>query len=254
MNFQPSLLLAIPAYRESKRLPGFLANLADLVQKQYPKVKILVVDDGSGEEEQRSLMQVVSTLQRQFPCILTPLLLAENRGKGGAILEAWDRGGDYDYLAFVDADGAISGEEVCRLAAMIPYDSSNPAIFSSRIRMLGRKVSRKWKRHLSGRLFAFIVGYFIEPGIYDSQCGLKFLPIESYRKIRLLIQGRGFAFDIELIAALKSIGWPIVEVPIDWIDVPGRKVNFINDTFLMLISVLKIKNSLKTWISLKENN
>ena len=245
MNPNLILFIAVPAYRESNRLPGFLAKLADLVQKQYPKAKILVVDDGSGEDEQRSLLQVASTLQRQFPCILDPLILVKNQGKGGAVLQAWERGLEFDYLAFVDADGAISADEVCRLAAMIPYDSSNPAIFSSRIRMLGREVSRTWKRHLSGRVFAFLVGYFIEPGIYDSQCGLKFIPVESYRKIKPFIQGRGFAFDIELLAALKFIGWPIVEVPIDWGDIPGSKVNFIRDTFIMLTSVLKIKNNLK---------
>ena len=48
----PRILLVIPAYRESIRLPEFLKTLGSAIQKTLPEIRILVVDDGSGGKEQ----------------------------------------------------------------------------------------------------------------------------------------------------------------------------------------------------------
>ena len=235
----------IPAYRESIRLPEFLKTLGSAIQKTLPEIRILVVDDGSGGKEQSLTTELVNITRQSLECVLPPLLLAENMGKGGAILAGWDTAEGYDYLGFVDADGAVPVEEVIRVARLLPKrvdQPRSPALFASRVRMRGKTIRRSTSRHLIGRVFASMVGILIDPDVYDSQCGLKFLPASAFKTIRHCLKGRRFAFDVELLAVLNLIKHPILEVPIDWADMPGSKVSMISDTLKMAKAVFEIRN------------
>ncbi|MDX6767740.1 MAG: glycosyltransferase [Candidatus Methylacidiphilales bacterium] len=245
-------LLAIPAYRESRRLPVYLGKLAEALERQFPGARIQVVDDGSGEAEQNLLREKIKPIAAQYSCLLETIWLEENKGKGGAVLTAWDRGNDYPYLGFVDADGAVSPEEVCRVASLLGGDG-DPVFFGSRIKMLGRSITRTTARHFMGRFFAFLVGVMIDPGIYDSQCGLKFIPQAGFQAVRGRLRGHRFAFDVELLAALKTSGWPVLEVPIDWEDVPGSKVRLMRDTIRMVTSLWQIRKERLAWMSQRKN-
>jgi glycosyltransferase involved in cell wall biosynthesis len=240
----PRFLLVVPAYRESARLPQFLESLGAAVGDHLPGSSVLVVDDGSGELEQSRTASLIENLRRDHPAILSPLLLPGNVGKGGAILAGWDTGSDYDFLGFVDADGAVPVREVIRLVGMTGA-SASPALFASRVKMLGRSIRRSTMRHYTGRLFASIVGLLINPNVYDSQCGLKILPRAAYERIRPFLLGRRFAFDVELLATLGRIGHPICEIPIDWEDIPGSKVSLLRDTLRMARAVLEIRRDFK---------
>lgn len=247
----PSFFLVVPAYRESRRLPYFLPHLAQALLKNFPSARIQVVDDGSGSEEQAETVRQIGSLRKNFSNLLEPLLLPHNLGKGGAILSAWDNNPGLDYLAFVDADGAISPKEVCRLASLLPASGTEQALFASRIRMLGRKVERKSLRHYAGRFFATLIGILLDSEVYDSQCGLKFLPAAAYSRIRPWLEGRRFAFDLELLATLRHIACPIEEVPIHWHDVAGSKVSLWKDSARMLRSACSIRHDRQTWPSPK---
>ena len=248
MTQASKILLVIPAFRESLRLPLYLEALASAVKLCHPAIDIMVVDDGSGDSEQKHLIKIIRSLRDSHSFILEPLLLPKNLGKGGAILAGWDMGLDkYDYLGFVDADGAIPSSEVLTLANQMISSSPTRSLFGSRIKMLGRRIERGWSRHFSGRVFAFLVGLLIESEIYDSQCGLKFVPTDHFRDIRSFLKGRRFAFDVELTAALRKASHPIEEAPINWSDVPGSKVSLFRDTFRMLSDTLQIRKEMKQW-------
>lgn len=248
-NFDRSgaILLAVPAFRESNRLPQFLEALAPMLEEKIPGSLIQVVDDGSGPDEVAALIKLLETVRVNHPNVASPILLSPNVGKGSAILAAWDSHVDFPVLGFVDADGAVSAEEVCRLGRIVVESEDTTSIFGSRIRLLGREVERSWIRHLSGRIFAHIVGLAIERNVYDSQCGVKFIWRQSYSRIRSFIKGRRFAFDIELIAALRAANIPMVEIPVSWKDVSGSKVSLIRDMTRMLIAVREIRKERKTW-------
>lgn len=218
----------------------FLPELVRVVAAFYPKSRVLLVDDGSGPAENTLLQPLVRRLQKGFPRNFGFLPLPRNRGKGGAILAAWNsapRG--FDYLGFVDADGALEPAEVARVAALLGQDRKRSALFGSRVKMLGFTVKRRLVRHYLGRIFATWVGACLEPGIYDSQCGLKFVPARVFGKISSQLQGRGFSWDIELLAALLSAGCPIREIPVNWKDVPGSRVNFLRDGILLFWTTWK---------------
>jgi dolichyl-phosphate beta-glucosyltransferase len=241
-------LLVIPAFRESERLPPFLAELLAHLDRADLPADVLVVDDGSGPDEQRRLSEIAAALRQQYARLLEPLCLAENRGKGGAVRAGWEKASaEYDWLGFVDADGAIPPTEVCRLLQLASDSAEPTAIFGSRIRMLGKQIERSTFRHLSGRLFATLVGTTITPLIYDSQCGIKLIPAPIYRRIAAWLKEDGFCFDVELLAALLAARAPVIEVPIDWTDRPGSKVSLIRDSARMFLAVRRIKERSAKW-------
>jgi hypothetical protein len=111
--------------------------------------------------------------------------------------------------------------------------------------MLGRMVERSLKRHLSGRIFATLVSNLGSVPAYDTQCGLKFVKADVYKKIAPFLQCQGFAFDVELCLLLRKFGCSILEFPVDWRDVPGSKVSLIRDSWRMALEVRRIVNRVK---------
>jgi dolichyl-phosphate beta-glucosyltransferase len=236
-------LLVIPAFRESKRLPAFFKSLVSELDGAPFTASLLVVDDGSGPEEQAFLKQLLEEMRPGTRLSLELLLLPENLGKGGAIRVAWNGAPNrqYEWIGFVDADGAVPASEVSRVLSLVVEQRGNGAsYFASRVRMLGRAIRRNPVRHLAGRVFASIVGTFIDSEVYDSQCGFKVIRSPDYHLIADRLHESGFCFDVELLAALRAVGAKVIEIPIDWADVSGSKLHFMRDAWRMLLAVGRI--------------
>jgi len=235
-----SHLLIIPAFNESQRLPEYLEALLPTIDSSSLSVSVQVVDDGSDPGERDFLIPVFDAHQERYPFFLPPLMLEANVGKGGALYTAWRCQTGYDTLGFVDADGSIPATEVLRL---LEYADRDPQIawIGSRIKMLGKSVTRSAKRHYLGRVFATLVGTFLDLPVYDSQCGLKFLPASAFHSCRAHLEEKRFAFDVELLLVLHQSGVVIVEVPIDWHDVTGSKVHLLRDGLQMIRTVFRLR-------------
>jgi len=241
MSPPADFFLAIPAFKESARLPRFLAALVEVLRDADYRCVIQVVDDGSGPEEQAALTVLLANYPQANPLVPPPILLPHNQGKGAAIKAAWTTGSAHRQLAFVDADGAVSAVEVRRLFDSVHAQRTPSIVFASRIRMLGRQVERSFARHLTGRLFASLVGMSICPRIYDSQCGFKILPASSWAAVAGKVREDGFAFDVELLAVLLPGPVPIIEIPVDWYDQAGSRVRVLRDSVRMALAIRRIR-------------
>jgi dolichyl-phosphate beta-glucosyltransferase len=235
--------LVIPCYRESTRLPPFLAELCAAMDA-LGEVKVLVVDDGSGEQEAAATRDAVEQLRGRSHSLLPMLEIHENLGKGGAVYAGWDLAAPgTEWLGFVDADGSCSAAETARLIQLARTESADTpaALFASRVKMLGRSVERQFKRHLLGRVYATLVSEGLNIPVYDSQCGLKLVPQAAYRGIKSRLDVTGFAFDVDLMASLLDSGTAVKEIPIDWHEEPGGKVHLLRDSLRMARDVWRIK-------------
>ena len=167
--------------------------------------------------------------------------LPANVGKGGAVYAAWDLNGDSEWVGLLDADGSIPPQEVLRVLSLLTQEDPPDAFFASRCKILGRTVHRSWLRHVCGRIFATLVAVLTGISVYDSQCGFKLIRRRCYEAVRGRLREKRFAFDVELLVALGQIGARIIEVPIDWFDVPGSKLHFVRDTAQMLAAVISMR-------------
>ncbi len=233
--------LIIPCYQESGRIGPFLAELCKVTQA-LGGVTIRVVEDGSDAAEVGRMREILAPLCQQHENLLDPLFLPANLGKGGAVYAGWDLERDADWLGFVDADGSCSASEVVRLIHLArEQPTPHTALFASRLGQFGRKVHRQWQRRLIGHVFGSLVATLLKIRVHDSQCGLKFVPRTAYARIAPALRIHGFAFDVELLAALHDNGCPFQEIPISWFEIPGGHVHLIRDSFRMARDVLAIR-------------
>jgi dolichyl-phosphate beta-glucosyltransferase len=124
---------------------------------------------------------------------------------------------------------------------MLTQEDPPDAFFASRCKILGRTVHRSWLRHICGRVFATLVAVMTRIPVYDSQCGFKLVRRKFYEAVRSRLCEKRFAFDVELLVALRRAGARIIEVPIDWFDVPGSKLHFWRDSAQMLAAVIRMR-------------
>jgi glycosyltransferase involved in cell wall biosynthesis len=243
------VFLVIPAFREIHRLPPFLRELAAALSGAPFQTEILVVDDGSPRDEQERLAVAIQPGATGACRVLEPMRLEENHGKGHSIILGWQAGDDAAWLGFLDADGATPADEVVRLLTLATRSATPPpaCLWASRIRMLGRRTNRTLGRYLLGRVFANLASQIIGLPVYDSQCGFKLVPRCHYDKVAPLLQEPRFCFDIELLLALHHVGATVVEIPIDWRDVPGGHVHTIRDGLAMLRRLPAIRRRAKSW-------
>lgn len=241
----PEILLVIPAYRESERLPPFLAELCSAVATAGVPATLCVVDDGSGAKESRMVVETCHALSDRFPFLDSPVLLKKNLGKGGAVYAGWNLAGEKTppptWLAFIDADGAISAPEATRfLGKLASLDPSRDCLYAVRVAEPGTEVKRSPLRRVLGNLFRFLVRSAFHLPCRDTQCGLKAVPASSYDRIRAGLTERRFAFDVDLTAALVAAKARIVELPISWEESPGSSVN-LRASLQMLLALVKLR-------------
>jgi dolichyl-phosphate beta-glucosyltransferase len=233
--------LVIPCYQESGRIGPFLAELCDVTQA-LGGVTIRVVEDGSDAAEAARMRAIITPLCAQHPHLLEPLFMPDNLGKGGAVYSGWNLKTTADWLGFVDADGSCSAPEVARLIQLArEQQTPHTALFASRLGQFGRKVHRQWQRRLIGHVFGSLVSALLHIRIHDSQCGLKLVPRSAYQRIAPALRIHGFAFDVELLAALHDSGCPFQEVPISWFEIPGGHVHLVRDSIRMARDVWRIR-------------
>ena len=236
-------LLVVPAFRESQRLPKFLPELCRAVSAMDGlPVEIRVVDDGSGATEQQILVDLVADLRQTHDCLLEPLLLERNRGKGGAVYAGWDASRDdpYTKLGFVDADGAVSAAEVARVLEMIPGSGADECLYAARLHDTDQAIKRTLVRKWLGLLFRRITKMFFKLPIHDSQCGYKIVPAAPYHGIRTQLTELRYCFDIDLTIHLLKAGLRIREIPISWTETPGTKLTLSQGT-KMLASLWQLR-------------
>jgi dolichyl-phosphate beta-glucosyltransferase len=233
--------LVIPCFFESGRIGAFLDELC-VRSAQEGGISILVVDDGSGAEEQQRMHALVEPLMKQHPHLRAPLMLPKNRGKGGAVHAGWNEHQGQEWLGFVDADGACSATETVRLIKLARIqDRPKHALVASRVRMLGHRVQRYWHREVISRIHATLVYTILRIPVHDSQCGLKLVPRSVYEHLAPHLKVDDFGFDIELIASLVDSGCAVEEVPVDWHEVSGGKLRLFRDAWKMFCDILSVR-------------
>ncbi|MFM7180270.1 MAG: glycosyltransferase [Verrucomicrobiales bacterium] len=229
--------LVIPCFKESTRLPKFLPALLGELATLPARVVVQVVDDGSGEVEATKLSEFVDSVRNGSHVDVRPVLrLPQNIGKGGTVHSGWNHlVEECDWLAFVDADGAVPADETRRLLSEAIAGPQKTAWFASRVQAEG--VERSLLRDLVGFGFRLLTHVLVCLPVRDTQCGLKALPTAAYQDIRADLKRRDFAFDIELALTLHQRGYTLRELPIHWREQPGGHVRA-RHAFMMAMAVL----------------
>jgi dolichyl-phosphate beta-glucosyltransferase len=141
---------------------------------------------------------------------------------------------------FSDADLSTPIDEADALLEALE-DGADIAIGSRILAQSHISVHQPWLRERLGRLFGFVVGTFVVPGIHDTQCGFKCFRREVARDVFSHMTIHRWAFDVEMLTIAQKLGYEIAQVPVRWENDPASKVNVPVEGPQMLLDILRAK-------------
>lgn len=242
--------LIIPAFNEERRLPAALDETMNYLQRRAAKdrsftYEVVIVDDGS----QDATKSVAFGFVKKYTVDnVRVILLGRNHGKGEAIRKGMlhSRG---ELLLMVDADGATKVNDLEKLEYQIHAFTKKEinlgnatatdsnfrisdfpvAAFGSRAHLEEKPLeTRKWYRYFLKKSFDPVVFLVAGPEIRDTQCGFKMFTRAAARKLFTNIRLKGWCFDLEVVFLCKHFNIPVLEISVDWSEMPGSKVNLLS--------------------------
>lgn len=236
-----NLSVIVPAYNECERLPAMLDEALRVLVNRSSNApftfEIIVVDDGSRD----STAEVAHGYTVRYGAERVRVLrLERNQGKGAAVRKGVlaARGAR---VLMADADGATVFAEVSRLEEAAGH--ADVAI-GSRTHLKGRgaEEGRSALRGLLSTMFNLCVIYIAGVvGLRDTQCGFKL-----YSREAAVVAFAGqhldrWAFDVENMYRVQKAGMRVVEVPVQWTEVPGSKLSVVKATINMVLDMLRMR-------------
>jgi dolichyl-phosphate beta-glucosyltransferase len=228
------LSVVIPAYNEELRLPAYLARILAYLEAQSFSSEVIIVDDGS-QDGTAAIVERFAAENSKVRLVRLP----QNQGKGYAVKTGMLKASGMLRL-FTDADGATPIMELAGLKKAIEA-GADAAVGSRALQDDSHTVQTKIHRKIMGTVFNFIVRTLTVKGINDTQCGFKLFTAEAANAAFPLQRIHDFGFDVEVLYICHKKGYRIVEVPVNWTDVPGTKVSLIRDSLRMFKDVVKIR-------------
>ena len=236
------IILVTPIWNDSERLSNFGPGLARALAAFPLPLRWVIADDGSGDDEQRKLMELQKSFRKIFPKV--ELHFAEaHRGKGAVVREAWELAPNAAWLAFVDADGSVSAKEMLSLIATAV--SRGTSVLGIRKQTAETRVEESLWRAIFHRGFLITGRILLDIDCEDPQCGAKVLEGDAYRRVAGELRENGLAFDSELLSHMSKDGSSWTEIPVNWVEKSGGPVKPLRDCWAMLFALLCIRRRLK---------
>jgi glycosyltransferase involved in cell wall biosynthesis len=229
----PFLSFIIPAHNEESRLPRAIGQVFAFLEKQTYTSEVVVVENGS----QDRTLEVAQKFAKHFPEL--HVLHEDFAGKGRAVRTGvLKASGEYRFIA--DADLSMPVEEINRF--LPPACICDIAIASREITGAVRYDEPSY-RHLTGRVFNFLIRSLVLPNLQDTQCGFKCFSAAVAEDIFRFQTLTGWSFDVELLAIARRRGYKVVEVGIPWYYNSSSKINVLRDSSRMFFDLLTIRRN-----------
>ena len=234
----PFLSVIIPAHNEQNRLPHALGQVFEFLNQQDYSFEVLVVENASTD----NTFITAQVLTRTYPDLV--ILHEDLPGKGRAvrrgILEAR---GNYRFLA--DADLSMPVEEINRF---LPPACQTDIAIASREAPGAIRHNEPVYRHLTGRVYNFLIRSLILPHLQDTQCGFKCFRGPVAEELFPCQTLDGWSFDVEILYLAHRRGYSVSEIGIPWYYNPDSKLNVIHDSAQMFLDLLTIRRNARRGI------
>lgn len=239
-----TLTLVIPVYKEHLRFESSLRQIVAFMAEekaQGVEIDVVFVDDGSPEASAAVINDLIS--DRNDPRMRL-LRYAVNQGKGYAVRTGILAAGG-ELILMSDADLSTPLQDWHKLKDAL--DAGADIACGSRA-VRGAHIGKPppFHRRVLSRIFNLLVRLAGVHNFKDTQCGFKLFRAEPAKIIFERMRTRRFAFDVEMIAMARDLGYNVAEVPVRW-DYSGHStVKVFSSGSRMLIDLLRL--AVRRWI------
>jgi glycosyltransferase involved in cell wall biosynthesis len=228
---EPYVSIVIPAYNEAERIVPTVGAIASHVSELGFEWELIVADDGSKDN-------TVQLLQDLNLANMRVLIAAKNGGKGSAVRRGMlaARG---KYVLFTDADNSTPIENISTVLKKL--EEGYDVAVGSRAADGASETNKSLLRHIMSGGLRFLVRYVLNIHVKDTQCGFKMFTREAAHKIHSAQTIDGFSFDLEELFLAAKLGYKVAEVPVEWMDAPGSKVDAKKEAIRFLKDMWRIR-------------
>lgn len=236
----PYLSVVIPAYNEAKNFrAGLLDSAVSYLAKQKYSWEVIFVNDGSTDETKKLLTEFCKK-HRGYKVLTIP-----HGGKAAAVT-AGMLSAEGEIILFTDFDQSTP---LFQVEEFIAAHKKGFAVAVGDRGGIGKMKNTLFRRFRSW-VFVTLVQVVLLPGIRDSQCGFKSFTNGAAKKIfsKLLVTNSGKvtggymgAFDVEALFLARKFGYKIAQVPVEWQNVEGVRLNPVTEPIKMLRDVFKVR-------------
>lgn len=209
-----TLTIVLPVYREHGRLIGTLQRVTAFITAHDAvgvNVDAIFVDDGSPDNTGDIVNAYVA--DREDPKIKL-IRYDVNMGKGFAV-KTGILAATGSLILMSDADLSTPLEDWRTLYAALQAGAD---IACGSRAVQGAHIGKPAPgcRRMLSRLFNWLVRLAGVHGIRDTQCGFKLFKAGPAREIFQQMRTNRFAFDVEMIALARDLGYRVAEAPVNW--------------------------------------
>lgn len=231
--------ICIPIYNEARILEANSRKLLEYCLRARLSFdwRVVLLLNGSTDES----LAIAKRVRSELPGFVE-VVEAKEKGRGAALKEYWSDS-RADILSYMDADLAVSLEAIPRLIGAIKDEGFDLAIGS---RLLPEsKIDRSFWREVVSHSYIYISRLMLGHRFSDLQCGFKAIRRETFLSIAKEVRNKGWFFDTEVVFLVKSNGYRIKEVAVEWeenrYDQRQSKVRVFRDSLVFLVDMLKLK-------------
>ena len=196
--------VVVPAYQEAASIVEALTRLSTVLQTTGRDYEIIVVTDGCTDDTAELARHI------GLPNV-TVLEYSQNQGKGYALRYGFDRT-THPIVSFIDGDLDLDPAVLPAFLALLDSGAAD-VVVGSKVHPESQ-VSYPLKRRIASRVFRLATRLATGLNLGDTQTGIKAMRRDLVAPLIARCTATGFAFDLELLAALSDHGAQVVEAPV----------------------------------------
>ncbi len=238
-NNLDSLSIIIPFYNEKKRLNIAFKGIKSFLKKNYiSKIELIFVDDGSTDNGNILVNDFFKKLRKKNNLSFKLLKIKKNSGKGYALKKGCLIA-KKKWILTTDLDFSVPLIQIIHWQKKKFITSETNIYFGSRA-LKDSKVKTAKYRLFVGKVFRYLILFFLNIKIKDTQCGFKLYKKFEAKKIFKNLKLHGFDHDLELVLKANKMKFKIKELPVKWHHVGQSKLNLFKDSIKMFFGILKL--------------
>ena len=195
--------IIIPAYNLSNKIKHTVKNVKHVLNSLRISYEIVIVDDGSSDNTYQKALEITDNN-------IKVLRYENNQGKGYALLHGlkYSTG---NLIMFFDGDLDIPAEQIPLLIKAFKNKNVDAAVTVKW--HPHSKVKAHFIRKFLSKVFNVLVRFLTGIELSDTQTGAKIFKKKVLDDVLPLLTVKRYAFDVELLTAITTRGYKIVEVP-----------------------------------------
>lgn len=206
------IYLIVPVKNESETIHETSDRMISFCRENFGEYRIVFIDDGSTDGTHRILSDNIP----KATCAVYKNKIGP--GKGSALKfafllsEATMGAGADDLIVFMDGDGQIHPKEIKTLLKIMHLYDADVIIGNKRHQY--SNIYYSFPRKIVSLCYNLMIRILFGLNMRDTQCGLKIFRKSALDKVIDKVSIKKYAFDLELLVALKENNFRIVDAPV----------------------------------------